>query len=168
MTDETPGTPAGATHTGGHQVGQPLMGPPVGPPETRLPAEPHDVVTAALAAGRTPVEVVAEHPAVSLAWAELAENELRSVLARPGASPADFVSAYASARVGYHRGLDALRRAGWRGAGPVPWAHEPNRGFLRCLRALALAADRIGETDEAARCTDFLEACDPAAATGVA
>ena len=62
------------------------------------------------------------------------------------------------------RGLDALRRAGWRGHGPVPWAHEPNRGFLRALAVLQQAAERIGETEEAVRCTTFLTDCDPVAA----
>jgi hypothetical protein len=38
----------------------------------------------------------------------------------------------------------------------VPWEHEPNRGFLRALAALALAAERIGEAPEAERCRDFL------------
>jgi len=33
--------------------------------------------------------------------------------------------------------LDALRRNGWKGFGPVPWSHAPNQGFLRCLAALA-------------------------------
>ena len=49
-----------------------------------------------------------------------------------------------------------LRKSGWRGQGPVPWAHEPNRGFLRALAALARAARAIGESDEEARCTQFL------------
>ncbi|WP_425301001.1 DUF3151 family protein, partial [Nocardia farcinica] len=44
---------------------------------------------------------------------------------------------YAFARTGYHRGLDLLRRNGWKGFGPVPWSHEPNRGFLRSVGALA-------------------------------
>jgi hypothetical protein len=38
----------------------------------------------------------------------------------------------------------------------VPWEHEPNRGFLRALHALGVAADRIGEDDEAQRCRTFL------------
>ena len=91
--------------------------------------------------------VAATHPTSSLAWALLAESALRA-----GAP----VTAYAYARTGYHRGLDALRRAGWRGQGPVPWSHEPNRGFLRALAALARAAEAIGETAEAARCAGFL------------
>jgi hypothetical protein len=72
------------------------------------------------------------------------------------ASDADDVTAYAYARVGYHRSLDLLRRNGWKGHGPVPWEHEPNRGFLRALAALAVAAGRIGETPEAERCSAFL------------
>lgn len=70
------------------------------------------------------------------------------------------VESYAFARVGYHRGLDALRRSGWKGHGPVPWEHEPNRGFLRCLIALQRAAAAIGEADEAQRCADFIADCD--------
>jgi len=63
--------------------------------------------------------------------------------------------------VGYHRGLDALRRNGWKGHGPVPWSHEPNRGFLRCLISLQRAAAAIGEDDEAERCAAFIVDCDP-------
>ena len=75
----------------------------------------------------------------------------------------DDVTAYAYARVGYHRSLDLLRRNGWKGHGPVPWEHEPNRGFLRALAALAQAADRIGEAPEAQRCAEFLRDSSPAA-----
>jgi hypothetical protein len=89
-----------------------------------------------------------EVPTSSLAWALLAEHAL--------ADDGDPVAAYAFARTGYHRGLDALRRAGWRGRGPVPVDHEPNQGFLRALLALAEAAEAIGEDDEAQRCTQFL------------
>lgn len=115
------------------------------PPATELPDEPGP--REALAAGRPAAEVAAEHPTSSLAWALLAEGAL--------AGGRD-VEGYAYARTGYHRGLDALRRNGWKGHGPVPWEHEPNRGFLRALHALAVAAERIGETDEAARCRTFL------------
>lgn len=54
-----------------------------------------------------------------------------------------------------HRGLDRIRKAGWRGSGGVPWSHAGNRGFLRALVGLRKAADVIGETDEAQRCRDF-------------
>ena len=66
------------------------------------------------------------------------------------------MTAYAYARTGYHRGLDQLRRSGWHGNGPIPWEHEPNRGFLRSLNALGESAAVIGEDDEAQRCEDFL------------
>jgi hypothetical protein len=115
-----------------------------GPPETLLPADP---AAAALERGTAAPEVVRAHPESSLVWATLAEQAL---------GDGRDVEAYAYARTGYHRGLDALRRNGWKGHGPVPWAHEPNRGFLRALAALAVAADRIGETPEAERCATFL------------
>ena len=99
-----------------------------------------------------------------LPWAVLAEQALTSA---DGESPdvGAAVTAYAYARTGYHRGLDALRRSGWKGHGPVPWEHEPNRGFLRALAALQRAAALIGEDDEARRCADFLNDCDPTAAS---
>ena len=93
--------------------------------------------------------VVAE-PAGSLGWALLAERSLAE-----GTPDAD-VTAYAFARTGYHRGLDALRRSGWKGAGTIPYEHEPNRGFLRALWSLARAAARIGDTVEYERCAQFL------------
>ena len=125
-------------------------------PRTLLPVDP---ATALLAAGGDPVQIAAGHPTSSAAWAALAEEALGRGFS---------VEAYAYARTGYHRGLDSLRKAGWRGTGPVPWAHEPNQGFLRSLHALALAAGAIGETDEAQRCTTFLRDCDPAAAQALA
>jgi hypothetical protein len=91
--------------------------------------------------------VAARFPTCLAAWATLGE------LALQARHP---VQAYAYFRVGYHRGLDRIRRAGWRGSGQVPWAHEGNRGFLRSLRGLQLAAAAIGERDEAARCRGFL------------
>lgn len=119
-----------------------------GPAPTHLPADgPDAAARAALAAGAQPRAVVPAAPASSLVWALLAE----------GAD--DAVAAYAYARTGYHRGLDALRGAGWRGRGPVPVAHVPNQGFLRALLALAEAADAIGETAEADRCRQFLADC---------
>jgi hypothetical protein len=115
------------------------------PPATLLPDTPE--ASALVADGAAAAEIAAKHPAFSLAWALLAEDAL---------SRGQAVEAYAYARTGYHRGLDALRRNGWKGHGPIPWSHEPNRGFLRCLGALARAAGAIGEVDEEARCRTFL------------
>lgn len=117
----------------------------LGVPETRLAQDP---AAARLAAGEEAAAVAAAVPTSSLAWAVLAEGAL--------AAGGRDVEAYAYARTGYHRGLDALRKAGWRGQGPVPWSHEPNRGFLRALAALARSARAIGEADEEARCAQFL------------
>jgi hypothetical protein len=122
------------------------------PPATLLPADPGAEV---LAAGTDPAEVAAAHPTSSAAWAALAEGALEG---------GRTIEAYAYARTGYHRGLDALRRNGWKGFGPVPWSHEPNRGFLRCVTVLAAAAERIGEVDEQQRCTQLLRDCDPSLA----
>ena len=74
----------------------------------------------------------------------------------------DPMERYAAYRVGYHRGLDALRANGWRGSGYVRWNAPGNRGFLRSLRGLGLMAAEIGETDEAERCEQFLLQLDPA------
>ena len=116
-----------------------------GPPPTELPEDP---AAADLAAGTGPADVVRAHPESPLAWATLAEAA--------ASEGADDLTVYAYARVGYHRSLDLLRRNGWKGHGPVPWEHAPNRGFLRCLAALSKAAGAIGESSEEERCATFL------------
>jgi hypothetical protein len=116
----------------------------MGIPETRLPVDP---AAAVLAGGRNPQSVAAKYPSSPLAWATLAEQALED---------GRIIEGYAFARTGYHRSLDALRRGGWKGQGPVPWSHEPNQGFLRSLAALSRAAGEIGETDEQQRCAQFL------------
>ena len=121
------------------------------PPETFLPA---DSGAAAIDAGDDVQSVAATHPDSTLAWSLLAEAAFIEGRDLEG---------YAFARTAYHRSLDALRRNGWKGFGPVPYSHQPNRGFLRCVAALAKAADSIGETDEYQRCLDLLDDCDPAA-----
>jgi hypothetical protein len=128
-----------------------------GPPRTVLPPEPAEVVAAlgAAAAGeasdrrRAIAVVVAAHPRSSTAWAAL------------GDVGGDDIERYAAYRVGYHRGLDALRASGWRGSGYVRWADADNTGFLRCLVGLGRMAERIGETDEAERIALFLAQLDP-------
>lgn len=114
------------------------------PPETLLPA---DVGADLLSQGESPAEVAGRHPDSTLAWALLADEAL--------AAGRD-IEGYAYARTAYHRSLDALRRHGWRGHGPVPWTHEPNQGFLRSLAVLATASERLGDVEEAHRCREFL------------
>jgi hypothetical protein len=128
-----------------------------GLPETVLPAEPTDVAAALHAALDQPADrrrhavadVVRSAPRSLSAWAAL------------GSLARDDVEAYACYRVGYHRGLDALRGAGWKGSGLVRWAHESNRGFLRCVDGLRSAAGSIGEQAEEERCGQFLRQLDP-------
>lgn len=131
-----------------------------GLPETILPPPPPEAAAGLAAALAGPDDdrraalaaVAASQPRYLDAWARLAEHAL---------SAGQVVEAYAYARVGYHRGLDALRGAGWRGSGYVRWRNEDNRGFLRALEALRAAAAAIGEDEEEARCALFLVQLDP-------
>lgn len=128
--------------------------------ETVLPDLPEELMAAlAVARESEPADrraaaraLAAAHPTFLDAWADLAELS---------AADGDHVAAYAFARVGYHRGLDALRGAGWRGAGFVRGRHVSNRGFLRSLAALRDSAAAIGEVAEAERCDAFLAELDP-------
>src|SRR3954470_24284687 len=133
------------------------------PPATLLPADAEAENALAKAAETGTAEaykaVAAAHPAFSGGWAALAAGSL---------ADGEPVTAYAYARTGYHRGLDALRRSGWKGHGPVPWSHVPNQGWLRCLHALGRAAGATGETDEAERCLTFLAETSPEAAAALA
>lgn len=132
------------------------------PPETILPPPPEDAVQALEEALNVSEEhrrarlsaVAAGWPEYLDAWAWLSEH------AR------DDVEGYAYARVGYHRGLDQLRAAGWRGSGRVAWEHPSNRGFLRALDSLGRRAEAIGEDEEAQRCASFVSECDPELAPG--
>lgn len=123
------------------------------PEPTLLPEEP-EVIRSIADPGLSSAEVAKAHPTSSLAWALLADEAWEAGLT---------LESYAYARVGYHRGLDALRRAGWRGQGLVPWVHEPNRGVLRALYALWRAAGAIGEAAEVDRLVKFLDDADPTA-----
>jgi hypothetical protein len=128
-----------------------------GLPETVIPAPPAEAAAALADAVAEPDDrrraavaaVAARYPRFLDAWATLSELA------------GDDVEAYAYARVGYHRGLDTLRGAGWRGSGYVRWRQPTNRGFLRSLEALRRGAERIGETDEEERCALFLHQLDP-------
>jgi hypothetical protein len=128
-----------------------------GLPETVLDPPAADTAAALAAALASPeadrraqvAAVVARWPQFLEGWASLGD------LAR------DDVEAYACYRVGYHRGLDQLRRSGWRGSGYVRWNHETNRGFLRALDGLRRTAGAIAERDEEERCDQFLHQLDP-------
>jgi hypothetical protein len=130
---------------------------PSGPPRTVLPAEGSTVDALLTQARSAPVsdrraevaKVAAAFPRSLNVWAEL------------GALGRDEIERYAFYRVGYHRGLDALRANGWRGSGYVRWADETNRGFLRCLVGLQQVSAAIGETDEAQRIALFIQQLDP-------
>lgn len=138
---------------------QPILLTPQGPPRTVLPLEDAAIRHALQQAHTAPADeqrdrvaaVVAAHPRSLLAWRALGD------LGR------DTMERYAAYRVGYHRGLDALRANGWRGSGYVRWADESNRGFLGCLKGLGQMAASIGEHDEADRIALFLAQLDPSA-----
>ena len=130
---------------------------PSGPPRTVLPAESPAVDDRfARPSPRRSTIDAPESPRLSPAnprslnaWAAL------------GSLGRDDIERYAAYRVGYHRGLDALRANGWRGSGYVRWVDETNRGFLRCLRGLQQMAAAIGEVDEAERIAVFMQQLDP-------
>ncbi|EFQ82109.1 hypothetical protein HMPREF0063_12817 [Aeromicrobium marinum DSM 15272] len=121
------------------------------PPATLLPEDP---ATAAIEAGDDPRNVAALHPESPLAWATLAGVALEA---------GHDLEGYAFARTGYHRALDLLRRNGWKGFGPVPWDHVPNRGFLIALAVLATGSERLDDLAEAHRCREFLRESSPEA-----
>jgi hypothetical protein len=128
-----------------------------GPPRTVLPQEDAQILDALAAAATGPIElrrdaitaVVIAHPRSLFAWRAL------------GDAGRDTMERYAAYRVGYHRGLDALRANGWRGSGYVRWADQTNLGFLGCLRGLGEMAATIDEQDEAERISLFLAQLDP-------
>lgn len=131
---------------------------PSGPPETVLDPEPAEALAELDAAlGQDPGDRRDAVAAVATRWPRFLD-----AWARLGQLAGDDAEAYAAFRVGYHRGLDRLRQNGWRGSGYVRWGHAENRGFLRALNGLAVVAGRIGEVDEAERCTTFCAQLDPA------
>lgn len=126
-----------------------------GIPQTVLPDDPDELSTAlesALADG-------ADREALSGIAGRFPRSP--SVWAALGDHGRDVTESYAYYRVGYHRGLDALRQNGWRGSGYVRWEHPSNRPFLRCLEGLRSTAEQIGENDEVERCATFLRQLEP-------
>lgn len=138
-------------------VSNPVQLSGVGPPDHVLPpVDPswQSELDAALAAPRdqrrlTVSAVVTKHPTYLEGWAEL------------GDASVTVIDCYMAYRVGYHRGLDALRASGWRGSGYVRWSNRSNHGFLSCLRGVAKTSRMIGEMSEADRCDQFLLQLDP-------
>ena len=130
---------------------------PTGPPETIIGPYDAEALTALSEALEAPAseqknrvaEIVERWPRFLDGWVAMGQ------LAH---GP---VEAYAYFRVGYHRGLDTLRAAGWKGSGYVRWSEKTNRGFLRSLLGLHRAAAAIGESDEQERCAQFLMQLDP-------
>jgi hypothetical protein len=137
----------------------PLEQPVVLPPDPDDSAQQVAAAFAAFQAGQCTTSayraqlnaIAARHPTCLNAWAALGEL----------ASPDDVIAAYAFFRVGYHRGLDRARGAGWRGTQQLRWEDESNRGFLRCLYGLMCAARAIGEVAEVRRIHQFLLELDP-------
>ncbi|EFK54842.1 DUF3151 domain-containing protein [Corynebacterium genitalium ATCC 33030] len=119
------------------------------PPPVQLPDDP--------AAGKDLLndDTALTHPDSPSVWAARARRELDG---------GDVLVAYAYARTGYHRSLDRLRANGWKGWGPVPYSHEPNRGVLESIAMLALTSQAIGDNAEYDRCRQMLSDADPAAA----
>ncbi|MEO5723146.1 MAG: DUF3151 family protein, partial [Ilumatobacteraceae bacterium] len=103
-----------------------------GPPSTVLPPESQslldaldEALTGQADSRRTAVAaLVAANPRSLAGWRAL------------GDCGRDDIERYAAYRVGYHRGLDALRANGWTGSGYVRWSDSGNRGLLGCMRGL--------------------------------
>ena len=133
------------------------------PAETQIPLPNSSLLSnLEIALATNDVETIskltAENPREIFCWATLtiakiASGELNGF--------SDKVGAYATARIGYHRGLDTLRANGWKGSGFVKADWPGNRGFLSCLSLLSYLAKEIGEVDEEARCAEFLIMLDP-------
>ena len=129
-----------------------------GVPETVLP-DPDPAAVESLASALAIADIDRRRSAVAAVAA--ARPRFLDAWAALAGLGRDDIESYAYARVGYHRGLDALRGAGWRGSGYVRWRYAANRGFLEALAALRRAAAAIGEDDEAERCSQFLRQLDP-------
>ncbi|WP_353807904.1 DUF3151 family protein [Agromyces sp. SYSU T00194] len=102
--------------------------------------------------GRSEVAgIVGAHPQSPLAWAELADI---------ADSEGRVTDSYASATVAVDRAREALREVGWQPGDAVPWAHEPNRAYLRALDAKRRAANVLGIAAEAVAAAEELAAAD--------
>ena len=129
-----------------------------GPPETVLPSENEAITnlleSAILIEDETNrrleiTRIAGMYPSSIQVWKTIAEYGR------------DIIESYAAYRVGYHRGLDALRKNGWRGSGYVRWVHPSNQAFLTCLSGLQAISEQIGDQEESERCFVFVLQLEP-------
>jgi len=130
-----------------------------GPPETILPAETMQVIEL-LRKAEVNLDVDIRRKELN-SVAALFPNSIE-VWKTLGQHGRDSIESYAAYRVGYHRGLDALRKNGWRGSGYVRWHHASNQAFLSCLSGVQTISEEINDLAEAERCYIFLLQLEPA------
>ena len=129
-----------------------------GPPETVLPPENPEIIELLKVALQLDDQNLRREKLNQVAGKFPSSIEVWKTM---GLSGRDTMESYAAFRVGYHRGLDALRKNGWRGSGYVRWEHPSNRAFLECLSGLQRISEQIGDFAESERCTVFLLQLEP-------
>ena len=129
-----------------------------GPPETVLPPEDPEITNLLEAA--ILIEDISTRRGALNQVAEMYPTSI-NVWKTIAAYGRDTMESYAACRVGYHRGLDALRKNGWRGSGYVRWAHPSNQAFLECLSGLQVISEKIEDFEESERCKLFLLQLEP-------
>jgi|TARA_B100000902_G_scaffold26900_1_gene32425 hypothetical protein len=138
-----------------------------GLPETILPAEDSEIldgIEEALSSG-SPSEtndpfIISQVINKLLKLVEAYPDSI-AIWTQLGVLSPERMKGYAFFRLAYHRGLDALRKNGWRGSGFVRWEHPSNQSFLRALHGLQMLSKEIGDDEEAARCHHFLFQLEP-------
>ncbi len=138
-----------------------------GLPETILPAEDSEIlggIEEALSSG-SPSEtndpfIISQVINKLLKLVEAYPDSI-AIWTQLGVLSPERMKGYAFFRLAYHRGLDALRKNGWRGSGFVRWEHPSNQSFLRALHGLQMLSKEIGDDEESARCHHFLLQLEP-------
>ena len=129
-----------------------------GPPETVLPPEDIQIVNLLKSISSIEDDQIRRSELNRVAGMYPSSIEVWKTTASYGR---DIIESYAAYRVGYHRGLDALRKNGWRGSGYVRWVHPSNRAFLSCLSGLQIISEMIQDYEESERCKVFLLQLEP-------
>tara|TARA_B110000014_G_scaffold219441_1_gene174981 strand:+ start:561 stop:1001 length:441 start_codon:yes stop_codon:yes gene_type:complete len=129
-----------------------------GPPETVLPAEDETIINLLENAVLIEDDLSRRAELNRIAGMYPSSIQVWKTIAQYGR---DIIESYAAYRVGYHRGLDALRKNGWRGSGYVRWMHQSNQAFLTCLSGLQIISEEIGDQEESDRCFVFLLQLEP-------